>query len=563
MKWYSAISRKLLTASSVFLLHAAGIIQSEAQSCQGNSLESLHLELRARNVLNRFRTDPNSSDILEELRSRLTRPALGFRSGVEISAELNRRSSTSVLRKSSATDLTEQISLRNPALRAVALGDLKLELKRRDPKLAEITEENLKESLQSATANSSSVPIDEIAAEISRRNHSLRDFSATSLRAELTVRSGPLAGIDYDSVVAELKLRDPTLEVITKAALMDELSARAPKFVTFDLHTLAREAIQLYPGKKPDEVELFNALSSSRELSSCSESDLIREYLQTQTRINGPDDRQDIKSIASRLAELKLHPSLAKSPSEAMELNARLNLASGVALIVPRSHLERDSSTNRFNLKTVPYKDSKDFPLCASPPVRFLDQPAVKPPVCTGFLTASDTIVTVDHCLTHIPLQDLRVVFGYAVEDAGPTTTFEPDQVFEVLPAIVEQGTGSAKWIKLKLSRAVSSKSILGPAQPAALKVNDKIYAIGYPDGLPLKVATNSTVSLITMAEIFSNLDTFAGNSGSPVLQVDNDKVLGVLDEGSIDYYMTSAGCLVQSVCTLANCGAEIAIRFP
>ena len=69
-------------------------------------------------------------------------------------------------------------------------------------------------------------------------------------------------------------------------------------------------------------------------------------------------------------------------------------------------------------------------------------------------------------------------------------------------------------------------------APPLALDLNGKaakdtlVYALGYPTGLPLKLAGNATVQSVSGTAYFTaNLDTFAGNSGSPVFNFATNRV--------------------------------------
>lgn len=71
--------------------------------------------------------------------------------------------------------------------------------------------------------------------------------------------------------------------------------------------------------------------------------------------------------------------------------------------------------------------------------------------------------------------------------------------------------------------------------KPAA--VGTKVTAIGYPSGLPVKIAGNAKVRKVTSDGYFvSDVDTFGGSSGGPVFNTATFKIEGVLVRGGVDY---------------------------
>jgi Peptidase S46 len=61
---------------------------------------------------------------------------------------------------------------------------------------------------------------------------------------------------------------------------------------------------------------------------------------------------------------------------------------------------------------------------------------------------------------------------------------------------------------------------------------------VGYPTGLPEKLAAGAKVHALTPYFFTSNLDAFAGNSGSPVLDARTNEVVGVVVRGNRDYVL-------------------------
>ena len=81
-----------------------------------------------------------------------------------------------------------------------------------------------------------------------------------------------------------------------------------------------------------------------------------------------------------------------------------------------------------------------------------------------------------------------------------------------------------------------------------SLKKGEGIFVIGHPVGLPLKVAGYSTVRDFSKSGYFvADLDTFGGNSGSPVFSVKTKKIEGILVRGDTDFLESPAGCTTMA----------------
>ena len=57
-----------------------------------------------------------------------------------------------------------------------------------------------------------------------------------------------------------------------------------------------------------------------------------------------------------------------------------------------------------------------------------------------------------------------------------------------------------------------------------------------------------------------ANLDTYGGNSGSPVFEEDSDIVEGILVRGDTDF-VSNGTCIVSNVCPTTGCGGEDVTR--
>ena len=101
------------------------------------------------------------------------------------------------------------------------------------------------------------------------------------------------------------------------------------------------------------------------------------------------------------------------------------------------------------------------------------------------------------------------------------------------------------------------------------MTLNNPVAVIGHPSGLPVKIASEANViqttgvmqnedgDLVPVASQFvTNLDTFGGNSGSPVINTDSYKVVGILVGGDQDYVQSTEDlCVEVNRCDLSGVG--------
>ena len=84
---------------------------------------------------------------------------------------------------------------------------------------------------------------------------------------------------------------------------------------------------------------------------------------------------------------------------------------------------------------------------------------------------------------------------------------------------------------------------------------------MGHPSGLPLKFANGAQVKDTSNASYFvANLDTYGGNSGSPVFNEDDGTVEGILVRGDTDFVRDN-GCFISNVCPTTGCRGEDVTR--
>jgi hypothetical protein len=80
------------------------------------------------------------------------------------------------------------------------------------------------------------------------------------------------------------------------------------------------------------------------------------------------------------------------------------------------------------------------------------------------------------------------------------------------------------------------------------MAVGDTIILVGYPFGLPKKTDPNGVVKDVTPTLIRAYVDSYGGNSGSPLFDT-SGLLVGILVGGAPDFTVADPGCEVSNVC--------------
>lgn len=229
--------------------------------------------------------------------------------------------------------------------------------------------------------------------------------------------------------------------------------------------------------------------------------------------------------------------------------------AHSVAGMVQKNRLVNDSADPTvFNFAKVPA--SRAYGLC--PDERFADQPVL--PVCTGFLVAPTILVTAGHCMESADdCENFSWAFGYTegVERLPKQDVYTCQRVLE---RELSTSFGKVKdYAVIQLDRPVVDRAPLSFRRSGHAQIGTDLVVIGHPMGLPLKASHDAEISRMNWPELrrlistlfrkryyfLADLDTYGGNSGSPVFNLDSGEVEGLLIEGAEDFvFDQDAGCL-------------------
>ncbi|WP_417336528.1 trypsin-like serine peptidase [Halobacteriovorax marinus] len=175
---------------------------------------------------------------------------------------------------------------------------------------------------------------------------------------------------------------------------------------------------------------------------------------------------------------------------------------------------------------------------------------------CSGFLVSSNRLLTAGHCITgKKACSNYLWSFGLS-ESKMREGKIHRDSVYSC-KRVIKRSSGKRDYALIELDRSVVGVTPLRISKKS-LKKGEKLFTIGHPSNLPLKFAMNGRVEEISGESFKTSLDTFAGNSGSPVLLTKSREVVGILVRGSLDYVKDlSRGCFVANRCERVRSNAD------
>lgn len=197
--------------------------------------------------------------------------------------------------------------------------------------------------------------------------------------------------------------------------------------------------------------------------------------------------------------------------------------------------------------------------LCAGE--RFRDQPVGA--FCSGFLVGPDLVATAGHCIDTGNVTQVLFVFGYRMTDANtPPQLIDNDEIYRGAEIIGHQLTeDGADWALVRLDRTVANHAVCTIRRTGKIADGQAVHVIGHPSGLPAKYAPGAQVRDNAPLDFFvANLDTYGGNSGSPVFNADTHVVEGILVRGETDF-VSNGSCNVSLVCPSTGCRGEDSTR--
>jgi hypothetical protein len=241
--------------------------------------------------------------------------------------------------------------------------------------------------------------------------------------------------------------------------------------------------------------------------------------------IYGPDDRKDLYEITDPETR-----GLAASTCGLMNSSRVVNNGNGTYSI----------STSNYRI----------FGLPACPSEPFGNQPTAA--YCSGFMVGPRLIATAGHCFDAGDIGNVVFVFGFTMANSTtPVTTVGESQVYFPTRVVGRRLSGDLDYAVVEVDRDITAPGAysLPIRREGVVPLSQRVGVIGHPSGLPLKVAFGSTTRVYQNSNtgyFVANVDTYGGNSGSPVFNQDTGVVEGILVRGASDFN-------VQGNCFVSN----------
>lgn len=282
-------------------------------------------------------------------------------------------------------------------------------------------------------------------------------------------------------------------------------------------------------------AEIDGVMQSVPDLKDVQTKDIVVALRERQKVIYGVDDRNDMYDVN--------------------DIRILTDADSVVALINAGDIVDNGNGTSTLNGQDF----GTQYNLCQNEPFR--NQPVIA--FCSGFLVDPSLIATAAHCVDANNLNTIRFVFGFEMTDANnANTTINNDEIYRGIRIIGRQiGIQGTDWAVVQLDRPVHNHRYVRIRRSGKVPDSSSVHVIGHPCGLPKKYAGGAAVRNNTPSRYFvANLDTYGGNSGSPVFNNASHVVEGILVRGETDF-VWSGTCRVSNVCPANGCDGESCTR--
>ena len=256
--------------------------------------------------------------------------------------------------------------------------------------------------------------------------------------------------------------------------------------------------------------------------------------------IYGNDDRLDINSSPDRLYR---------------------HLANSTFALIKKNKLKSIRDGRSYTLSEKVKSLKEQMMLCEGE--KFAEQPAAAH--CSGFLIGPDLVMTAGHCVQDSrgmkPIEEVcsEIFLTLDYKETNPDNPFEiefpKENVFSCKRVLVNKYEGRGlDYAIIQLDRKVLTREPLELRTEGKLTLGEDLTIIGYPWGIPGKIADDARVLHNDDDRYFgASLDSFQGNSGSAVFNSKSGLVEGILVRGKTDYIVKTleddTRCLVLNYC--------------
>ena len=210
-------------------------------------------------------------------------------------------------------------------------------------------------------------------------------------------------------------------------------------------------------------------------------------------------------------------------------------LSKSIALIISKDVVEKKFFYSQINAKLL--SDTDGINLC-------LDETFAKHHTvnsCTGFLIGEDLVASAGHCFMSASdctgkLIAFNVQSKNEIEAGYSVLNQNIYECSEIISSVFD-ADGFQDYAVIRLKKKVFGAKPLKLRSTGSITTNDQVFMIGHPMGLPLVSTNKALVNDISNSHFFkATLDSFEGNSGSPVFNSKTFEVEGILVRGEEDF---------------------------
>lgn len=167
---------------------------------------------------------------------------------------------------------------------------------------------------------------------------------------------------------------------------------------------------------------------------------------------------------------------------------------------------------------------------------------------CSGFLVSKNLLVTAGHCITEqSDCENYLWAFDYQLNYPGEkVTTIDKKNTYGCRKIVERYFNFFTKndYALIELDRNVEGRTPLKYRTRGKVQKDEPLVLMGYPNGVPLKIAAGAVVRKRKWKHFRANLDAFTMNSGSAVINTNTGVVEGILVGGGEDFNEIN-GCKV------------------
>lgn len=210
-------------------------------------------------------------------------------------------------------------------------------------------------------------------------------------------------------------------------------------------------------------------------------------------------------------------------------------MARSVALIVSSDIVTTGLFKTAISAETI----GKNFGMCETE--RFNNEMSLSG--CTGFLVGEDLLISAGHCFESASdCENKKIIFDVLAkkQTANGYSVFSKD-VYSCKEIIANQSGGEEDFALIRLGKKVRGRPILKLRQSGKVADDDLVFMLGHPMGMPMTLSKTQRVKNNQNPSLFTaELDSFVGNSGSPVINAKTLEVEGILVGGQQDLVLDS-----------------------